>query len=383
MTMSMWKSEVKFQDERARIYLGSPSVIRLADGDLVATHDFFGRYAKNLDGENGLTAVYRSEDDGVSWQQVTFLDGAFWGNLFLCGGALYHIGNAWEYGHVVIRRSDDGGFTWTNPMDEHTGLLLRAGPRWQSPNYQVTGAVNIIRGRVCLAVEDMLPVDHWEPEMFEEAVISAPADADLLEASSWLCSNKVHFERDKVAPALRRDKIGWLEGNVLETPDGRLVDIARVHLAEPNKAALFNLSDDFATLSFNYGTGFIDMIGGHSKFEVRRDEETGLYLTLTNEFTGQGFHPSLAARNKLALAASADLRHWRKIKTILKDESGLPEDVSMRLTGFQYVDWRFDGDDIIFLCRTAYRGAHGFHDSNRITYHVIQKFRSLLQGECQ
>ncbi len=376
--MSMWKSEVKFQDERAQIYLGSPSVIRLEDGSLVATHDFFGKYAKNLDGENGLTAVYRSEDDGASWQQITFLDGAFWGNLFLCGGRLYHIGNAWEYGHVVIRRSDDGGFTWTNPTDEHSGLLFRAGPKWEWPNYQVVGPVSIIRGRVCLGIEDMLPTARWNPECFEEFVISAPVDADLLEAGNWLASNKVHFESEKVPSELRVEKNGWLEGCVVEGPDGRLVDIARVHLNRPNKAALFELSDDFRNLSFNYDTGFIDMIGGHSKFEVRRDEQTGLYLTLTNEFTGQGFHPVLAARNKLALAVSDDLRHWKKVKTILQDESGLPEDVSMRLTGFQYVDWRFDGDDIIFLCRTAYRGAHSFHDSNRITYHVIRDFRKLL-----
>ena len=29
-----------------------------------------------------------------------------------------------EYGDIVIRRSTDGGRTWTKPSDEHSGLLV-------------------------------------------------------------------------------------------------------------------------------------------------------------------------------------------------------------------------------------------------------------------
>jgi hypothetical protein len=47
--------------------------------------------------------------------------------------------------------------------------------------------------------------------------------------------------------------------------------------------------------------------------------------------------------------------------------------------GFQYVDWLFDGKDIIFLSRTAYddglEGAHRSHDANFLTFHRIKKFR--------
>lgn len=52
---------------------------------------------------------------------------------------------------------------------------------------------------------------------------------------------------------------------------------------------------------------------------------------------------------------------------------------SIRLTGFQYTDWQFDGDnDIIFAVRSAYRGAANFHDANRIFYGTIPNFRDLL-----
>ena len=48
------------------------------------------------------------------------------------------------------------------------------------------------------------------------------------------------------------------------------------------------------------------------------------------------------------------------------------------MTGFQYVDWQFDGDDIIYLVRTAYRGAIRYHDSNRIIFRKLPNFRDLL-----
>ncbi len=43
-----------------------------------------------------------------------------------------------------------------------------------------------------------------------------------------------------------------------------------------------------------------------------------------------------------------------------------------------YVDWLVDGDDIIYLVRTAYRGAIRYHDSNRIIFRKLRNFRDLL-----
>ena len=64
--------EIKYQPERTLTYLGSPSVVRLPDGALLATHDYFGTGCpRNHEGEQGLTSVYRSEDGGASWSNVT------------------------------------------------------------------------------------------------------------------------------------------------------------------------------------------------------------------------------------------------------------------------------------------------------------------------
>ncbi|MDP6997587.1 MAG: exo-alpha-sialidase, partial [Candidatus Poribacteria bacterium] len=83
-------NQVKFQDSRTRTYLGSPSLIRLNDGTILATHDYFGKGCpKNHQQEEHLTSVYRSEDNGHSWQNTTHIANAFWSTLFKHRGDVY------------------------------------------------------------------------------------------------------------------------------------------------------------------------------------------------------------------------------------------------------------------------------------------------------
>jgi len=128
----------------------------------------------------------------------------------------------------------------------------------------------------------------------------------------------------------------------------------------------------------NPKNGFIDFPGGLSKFTIRYDRTLDKYLTLSNA----GDDPEYPCRrNILSLCASDDLRHWTVVRVLLRDESGLEWENSKRLTGFQYVDWQFDNDDIIYLVRMAWRGAHNFHDANRITYHVLRNYRELFTAK--
>ena len=58
--------EIKYQPERSVTFLGSPSIVRLPDGALLVTHDYFGTGCpRNHEDEESLTSVYRSEDDGA------------------------------------------------------------------------------------------------------------------------------------------------------------------------------------------------------------------------------------------------------------------------------------------------------------------------------
>ena len=205
--------EIKYQPERTLTYLGSPSVVRLPDGALLATHDYFGTGCpRNHEGEQGLTSVYRSEDGGASWSNVTHVMNAFWSNLFVHRDAVYLFGTSQQYGSIVIRRSDDGGFCWTHPEDEASGLLFPGGAHRTPPNYHCAPvAVLVHEGRIYRAFEDCDPM-QWGTG-FQACVVSAPVDADLLRAASWRMSNKLPFRPQWTpaawGPVTLPDVAGW------------------------------------------------------------------------------------------------------------------------------------------------------------------------------
>ena len=193
---------------------------------------------------------------------------------------------------------------------------------------------------------------------------------------------------------------GWREGNVVADPDGQLWDVLTFE-ARPLRqdvAAMVKIEDQGRLLSFEPSSdaevpgGFIPFPGAKAKFTLRRDPG----IRRLPHPVQRGAGPGLAARPMGRLpdggdcasicgsamcwrcGASADLCRWRVVKTLLQDDSGLAPEDSVRLTGYQYVDWQFDGDDLIYVVRTAARGARNFHDSNRILFGRERGFRSLL-----
>lgn len=375
-------SQLRHQDPRTRTYLGSPSITRLPDGHLLASHDYFGPGCpRNHEGEEHLTSVYRSEDSGRTWRNITHISGQYWSSLFVHRGSAYILGTSAQYGSIVIRRSDDGGFTWTHPADETTGLLFRGGPFHDPPNYHGAPVpVLVAKGRIWRAFEDCDPL-RWGVG-FRACVVSADEGCNLLTASKWLMTNTLPYDQDTDPPEFGNNPqrgSGWLEGNVVEGPDGAMWNILRVHSAPVlNKAAMVRIRDDGGSLVFDPATGFIDFPGGMSKFTIRRDPESGLYWTLSNDMRDNPDGTPRIRRNRLSLFSSPDLRTWTHRRTLLEDSLESSPERSVTLTGFQYVDWQFDGQDIIYLVRTAYDGAHSFHDSNRITFHKIKDFRVTL-----
>lgn len=404
----MQLNELRYQDPRTETYLGSPSLVKLSDGALLATHDYFGPkaprrlYQDSDDSAYHLTSVYRSDDGGESWRNIIHVSGAFWSSLHTVPGAahrhaVYMLGTSHRYGHIVIRRSNDGGFTWSHPKDAASGLLFRAQPGPEGPNYHCAPVPAVVHnGRIYRAFEDNSSRD-W-PNGFQACVISAPVDCDLLDATHWRMSEKLPFNPawlgDETPPG-GFDQAGWLEGNVVVGPEGDLLNVLRVNAKSSdaadwvseerqakegsgelwNRAALVKVAGEGQTLIFDPDTGLIDLPGGHSKFTIRQDPDSGLYLTLSNGVRDETY-PSL--RSVLNLYTSGDLRRWRPCATLLEDDSGFDWPWSAALTGFQYVDWRFDGADLIYLVRTAYDGAHNYHDANRITYHRLQDYARLI-----
>jgi hypothetical protein len=266
---------------------------------------------------------------------------------------LYVLGTRHEYGVLLIRRSADGGRTWTEPAAPATGLL-RAGRYHCGPC-----RILIHNGRIWRSVGDFTG-GRWGD--FGVLVMSAPIDADLLNAESWMFSR----------PLPKPPEFTWLEGNVVLDPDKKLVNILRTNRGGADKAAIVRVRPDGTELHYDPDNDFIDMPGGGVKFTVRYDERTSRYWSIASKQT----NPT-AYRNNLVLTSSVDLRNWQV-------ESPLLSHPDSEKHAWQYVDWQFDGDDIIFVSRTAFDdglgGAHSAHDANYLTFHRITGFRTRAPG---
>jgi hypothetical protein len=145
-----------------------------------------------------------------------------------------------------------------------------------------------------------------------------------------------------------------------------------------------SVSDDGKTLSFDPATGFIQFHGSQSKSTIRYDPQTQRYWSLVQKITNPqaGYsreNSPYHQRNVLMLTSSANLGTWREEQIILRYRDGqvIKNDSGY---GFQYVDWQFDGDDLIAVSRTAW-AAHNYHDANFLTFHRIQNFRSQRETE--
>ena len=347
------------------VYVGSPSIAILPDGGYVATHDLFG--PKTKEHVSATTRVFRSEDRGKTWEHLTDIEGAFWSTVFVHRGELYLLGANRHHGNVVIRRSRDGGRSWTEPRDGSTGLL-RVGEFHCAPVPVVVHA-----GRVWRGMEDAGGGTQWGVR-YRAMVMSAAEGADLLRAESWTFSNIVERNPAWLGGAFN----AWLEGNVVVTPEGRIVDVLRVDAKRPGEvAAIVQVSDDGKVATFDPKDGFVEFPGGTKKFTIRFDPVSKKYWALSNVIgPGDEGTPAAGTRNTLALVASEDLRKWEVRCVILHHPDRAKH-------GFQYVDWQFDGEDIVAACRTAYDdgegGAHSAHDADYLTFHRVSGFRTLMR----
>jgi len=348
---------VDYSKPTSGIYLGSPSILILPDGNYLASHDYFGA---GLKGKANTTAVFRSTDKGESWEKITVLEDSYWSNLFYHKDAVYLMGTSREYGNLVIRKSVDKGKTWSFPTDEKSGLL-----RDDFEYHTAPMPMAFHNGRIFRAMEVRSPAYGWGVN-FEALVVSAPVDADLLDATNWTVSNRIHFNQDWLGSA-------WLEGNIIVNPEDKLLNIMRVENKDSGaNVAVLSYDEKSNRLEFNPDTDFMKFPGGSKKFTIRYDEESNLYWTLSNHVRDFGFNAA-STRNCLTLSSSPDLFNWTVHEEILYHP-----DVSKH--GFQYADWQFDGSDIVSLVRTAFDdefgGASNNHDANYMTFHRISDFRT-------
>ncbi len=330
-----------------RRYIGSPSLEILPNGSYVASHDFFGPASnQNI---SSTTRTFRSDNRGLTWRRTAEFQDQFWSNLFFHRGALYLMGTTHEYGRIVIRKSTDGALTWSQPsyLTEDSGyhtcpatIVKRNGKLWRSFEFH--------------------PEGKWG--FFGAFAMYASEKADLMDPKSWTKLPRLKFPKGET------EGDHWLEGNLVEDRRGRLLNMLRVDNLE--RAAITVVDEKSSRLKFEKT---IPIPGGAKKFQIRWDRKSKLYWAMSNP-APDGEPKPASIRNHLVLMTSPNLEDWTIRKTILHHPDPIHH-------AFQYVDWRFDGNDIIVASRTAYDdaegGAHRAHDANYLTFHRIENFRRL------
>lgn len=237
---------VDYSPAASGLYVGSPSLAVLPNGDYVASHDYFG--PKSNEHVSARSAILRSADRGRTWLRVAEIQGAFWSKLFVHRGALYLLGTDRHHGDAVVRRSTDGGTTWTNPTDATSGRL-RAGGEYHCAPMPVVEH----QGRLWRTMEWRHPPEKWGVN-YRAGMLSIPVEGDLLRADQWTFA--------EFLPSYRAwnggDMGAWLEGNAVITPAGDLVNVLRVATKSPDeKAAIVRVSADGRALNFDPDKDFV------------------------------------------------------------------------------------------------------------------------------
>ena len=150
-------------------------------------------------------------------------------------------------------------------------------------------------------------------------------------------------------------------------PDGKLYNYMRYQTQIEKKILVYTVPDDpDAPIEYSHPVAFD---GNLSKFMIKFDEASGRYYSIISRRIDE----PKTARNLLSLVSSVNLSDWELVCDLIDRRNDDP-----KMVGFQYVDFEIEGDDIIYLCRTAMNNAKNYHDANYSTFHRIENFRSLL-----
>ncbi|MGC4232156.1 MAG: sialidase family protein [Niabella sp.] len=339
------------------VYVGTPSIAIMANGDYIAAHDIYGDPVK----PKRMVRVYLSTDKGKTWQFQAQVDSIHWAGLFVVRDTVYLLGREGTSYSMAITRSGDRGKTW-----EHLSILKK-----KTGKYTYHGSSTPVvfhNGRIYKGYDRHFPdkEGQWMSDNYS-FIMSASVNDDLTDQRSWTFSNAVKIPGNI-------EGSGWLETNAVLGRDGAIKGITRIARAGGFEAGYYSLATD-STIDLST-VGKIDFIGSASKFNILWDPRTQKYWSLVNYPSSVLRTPNKSIggmRSIVALTSSTDLLKWNIQSIVLATED-------IHYHGFQYIDWQFDGDDIVFLSRTAYDddygGAHNYHDANFITFHRIVNYKN-------
>ncbi len=350
-------------------WIGSPYIVKLSSGKLIAAHDVFGE-------ENNVEILFSSEDDGKTWQYLTEL-AYFWTcKFFENNGKLYVMGSGLATCGIGIAESSDEGKTWSEPV-----TLIR---KMHNKSQIYKGYGNIVNNTPIISHNGRLYTvfetggwSRWNDDAYDCHMLSAPVDSNLLDMNSWEYTPGCNFDHsDFDIPDA--DFLTAIEGNAIVGPDGEIYSLSRMDAVYgPKKKGvrteLFNVALLYKLKSFHEPMEYIGpvsaKVGNRHMFCIHKDDVSNKYIMIHNEETPT----TLGRRNILSLSVSDDILHWEKKATLL-DVRNAPGESTVSQPSFV-----FSGDDLLFLSRTSWGRMFNQHNSNMLTFHRVKNFRDAVK----
>ncbi|MBQ9921616.1 MAG: hypothetical protein IJO52_05480 [Clostridia bacterium] len=208
----------------------------------------------------------------------------------------------------------------------------------------------------------------WSNNNYRHAamVMSCDINDNLLVPENWSFSAPRKFNPNFAPEVAHLPYCAMtIEGTLVTDPKNRLLNVMRFSGDRCVLAYEVNTREHEAELSYSHCIPFPANL---SKFMIKYDVVSKKYYSIASRLC----ETIKTNRNLLSLMASDDLENWYVVLDLLDYSNQDPNK-----TGFQYVDFEIEGEDIIYLCRTAMNNAHNFHDSNYSTFHRIQNFRKI------
>ena len=400
------------------VYAYSPGICVLPGGRLIATMDLGGPGVSELDGIKGSVGtaqvkgkIFLSDNGGESWRFITDTPMQH-ARPFISGNSIYVLGHASD---LTIVRSDDGGESWSDPVK------LTQGQLW----HQAPCNVHYAKGNVYLVMERALEREcrAWNVSILAPVLMRARCGDDLTKRENWTfaseicCRETIDIEKSKYfgmpfykslgtvfnllcsEPKKRHfPPPGWLETNVVQftdprhiwyDPQGKTFHLfMRAHTGGTNMAAVIKVveNDDgsMTTMMENAPSGeplvYLPFPGGEMKFHILKDEQTDLFWLVCTQPTDSFVRPEALdddrydlpnnERQRLVLYFSRNCVDWIFAGLVDKGET--------QKQSRHYASMAIHGDDLIILSRSGDKDAFSAHNTNMITVHRVENFRSLI-----
>ncbi len=317
-------------------FLATPSLVRFREKLYVSMDVFCGG---NDRGAYNLTLLYRSADNGITWEYVTDLVPAFWGTLFVARDKLCLLAVDTEVGSLLVMSSEDG-----ENFGDPTYLRYGCGHRVGCGNHKSATPCLERNGKLYFALE----YGGYGVKRFDTLVATVDLSKDICDKSAWVFSESARVEFDWWQGSDQSIRFA-IEGNMVER-NGELFVVSRYAY---HRALLWRFDPSRLTKA-PVMEKILDFEPGHCKFHIQKAED-GTYYAMGNT----GCYP----RHVLRLYRSRNLEEWETVAT-LEDISEL----SAEKDGVQYPGFFIENGCLHTVLRNALNGAHTFHDSNAIVY---------------